>query len=674
MCGICGLQPPDPRERPPAAWLAGMCRQMAHRGPDEERLLVEHGMGLGFTRLAILDPEGGRQPLSGEDGSVAVVCNGEIYNHLELRRALEERGHRFRSRSDVEVIAHLYEEEGVAALRRLRGMFALAVWDRRRRQLLLARDRLGIKPLYVAALPGGGFAFASEIRALLTLPGLEARPDLAALEAYLAYRFVPGAATFFRGIRRLEPGHYLVVRRGRARGGRYWSWPGGAGAGEEAAAVAGAAPASGPEGEAEAARLLEATLAEAVELHLQADVPVGLLLSGGLDSAALLALAASRASRPLDTFSLGFARRGEPLPGFWELDEARATARRYGTRHHEVVVETAELPDRLEAVVDALEEPLGDPTVFPLERISQEVHRHGRVLLSGEGADELFGGYAVYRAAAAGRLLAGLPPGLRARLAGWAERWPAPLPGRNWLRRALLPVDAWYLCVGGLFDEAARERLLEPGLRAGPELGREPRPPAAGGAAADPLARMLEMDVTCMLPGDTLLKADKLTMAHSVELRVPFLDDRVVELAARIPARLKVRGRSFKYILRRALADRLPPGPAERRKLGFTAPVARLLREELRPLAEELLLSRRLAERGLFRRQEVERLLRRAAGGPGAAPAASRADGLAARQLFALLMLELWFRRWIDRPAAGRAALAEAAPAAGGTPPAGLQP
>ncbi|MDI3317537.1 MAG: asparagine synthase (glutamine-hydrolyzing), partial [Bacillota bacterium] len=526
----------------------------------------------------------------------------------------------------------------------------------RRRQLLLARDRLGIKPLYVASSPRTGFAFASEIRALLALPGFEARPDLAALDDYLAYRFVPGSATFFEGIRLLEPGHFLLVRRGRAREGAYWAWPGPAGEDRS-----GADPGE-PLAERRYASELGAALREAVELHLQSDVPVGLLLSGGLDSAALLALAAPRSPRPLLTYSLGFTRRGEPLPGFWELDQARELARRYGTRHHEVVVEAATLADRLTAVVDALEEPLGDPTVFPLERISQEVQRQGRVLLSGEGADELFGGYTVYRAPAALPPLGGLPLGLRRRLAAWVDRLPFPLPGRNWVRRALLPVDDWYRCVGGLFDPAARARLYAPDLRSGPVSGSLPSREEAGRAApVDPVARMLELDVTCMLPNDTLLKADKLTMAHSVELRVPFLDDRVVELAARIPSRLKVRRRSLKYILRRAMAGQLPADLLQRRKLGFTAPVERLLREELRPLVEDVLLSRRFVERGLFDAREVDRLVRRATRPAAPGAAASRADSLAARQVFALLMLELWYRRFVDRPAAGRLAGPEAA-------------
>ncbi|MGI9861260.1 asparagine synthase (glutamine-hydrolyzing) [Moorella naiadis] len=625
MCGIGGIAYADPRQTSTAGLLEAMAGAMYHRGPDDQGLHREPGCGLSFRRLGIIDLDGGHQPLSNEDDTLWLICNGEIYNYRQLRRGLQARGHIFRSGSDAEVILHLYEERGLDCLGELQGMFALALWDRRQRCLLLARDRLGIKPLYYTMV-SGNLAFASEIKPLLTLPGVNAAANLAAIDSYLTLRFVPAPLTFFREIYKLRPGHYLTYHQGRVKDEGYWDLP---------------APGSFTGTADEAAATLLALLQETVGSHLQSEAPVGLFLSGGLDSSTILALAAREGVGRLQTFSLGFTRANQPHQGFWELAAARGLARYYATDHHEIEVAPGEVPEALARMVWQLEEPLGDPTMIPLYFISREASGRVKVVLSGEGADEIFAGYEVYLEPWQRTLLHRLPLPMKQRLlASLAACWPAGWPGKNFLRRAALPVEAWYRGVGFTFSEEEKAGLY------GPALGREVQGSFfenqlanyfQGQGETETLAKMLYFDIKYWLADDTLIKSDKLTMARSLELRVPFLDHRVVEFAAALPAYFKVRGNSLKYILRKATAALLPAAILQRQKLGFTAPITVWVNGELHSFAVNLLTSPQFRERHYFRQEDIDRLLQD-----------TRPHPARGRQIFALMVLELWHRLFID--------------------------
>jgi asparagine synthase (glutamine-hydrolysing) len=545
MCGLLGIQAND---APPPLDAIELLR---HRGPDGEgRRSFEH-VALAMRRLAIIDLETGDQPVANEVGDVVAVCNGEIYNYRELRSDLARRGHEFRGEGDVEVIPHLYEEDGWRCFERLRGMFAIALYDTRRDLLLLARDRFGIKPLYLADTPDG-FAFASEIRPLLAL-GASDEPDPQAIADYLALGYVPGAATGLRAVRKLAPGH--VWMQGEER--PYWTLE----------------PRSAP---------LEDTLAEAVRLHLRSDVPLAVLLSGGLDSSLIAALAAEELDEPLRTFTVGFADA--------ELDErehAAAVARSIGSVHRELVVET-NVADDLPEIAGRLEQPLADPAAIPLWYLSRAVADEVKVALAGDGGDEVFGGYSRYawdpRAARIGRVVP------RALL----ERVPALDGGRKALGRR-----ASKLLRHAGKDEAARYlawfALLADDTRA--ELVDGAKPPErefqrlfdAAPRALTPLGRLQYVDLYSFVADNLMLKADKLSMAHSLELRVPFLDHLVVEAGLAVPDREKVRGVRTKVAIRRLVEHRFGRELARRPKQGFDPPVERWLRGELRELAGDAL-------------------------------------------------------------------------------------
>ncbi len=625
MCGIGGIAYAAADDVPPVGQLTAMAWAMAHRGPDDQGLYRQRGIGLCFRRLSIIDRHGGHQPIGNEDGSIWIVCNGEIYNHHQLRQELRERGHVFRSSSDVEVILHLYEEKGLDCLGLLRGMFAFALWDQRKHWLLLARDRLGIKPLYYTVLPGK-ICFASEIKPLLVLPGVKADVNLEAIDSYLTFRFVPAPLTLFQGIVKLQPGHYLIYSQGKVRVKRYWDLP---------------LPATSTWNEDASAAYLLALLQETVRSHLQAETPVGLFLSGGLDSSILLALAAGEAPVRLQTFSLGFTRGDRPHHGFWELAEARRMARYYATQHHEIEVSPHDIPGVLADIIWQLEEPLGDPTIIPLYFISREAASDVKVVLSGEGADEIFAGYEVYLQPWQRTLFRLLPLPLKKNLlASLAVRWPADLPGKNFLRRATLPVEAWYRGVGLTFNESERANLYGPGLQQA--LRRLDTEGAArayfpSGDYLSPLEKMLYFDIKYWLADDTLLKADKLTMTWSLELRVPFLDHRMVEYAAVLPPDFKIRGKVLKYILKKAVTGILPAEVTRRQKLGFTAPITSWVNNELHAFAAAVLQSQQFRGRDYFRSEIVEELLKD-----------TRPHPTRGRQIFTLLVLELWHRLFID--------------------------
>ena len=641
MCGIAGIAYADPNRRPDLRLIDNMCEAIRHRGPDEGGVYITAGAGLGFRRLSIVDVAGGHQPIFNERHTVAVVCNGEIYNYRELRAALAQSGHAFATASDVEVIVHLYEEYGLDFLSRLRGMFALALWDEQRRHLLIARDRLGIKPIYYAVLPGG-IAFASEIKALLAVPGVPRVPSLAAIDTYLSHRFVPAPDTLFKDVRKVEPGHYLLYQDGKLHCREYWRLP-----------APGEASLDGRFAEDDYAGLLFSLLDETVSRHLQGDVPIGVFLSSGVDSNALLALAARRVDYQIPTFSLGFSGPNGPHPGFNELDLTRRLAARYATAHVEATLSPDEVPASLPQMIRSLEEPLGDPSIIPLYFISRLASRHVKAVLSGEGADELFAGYNVYRTAEATAIFRLLPPWLRDYVvAPLARFFPPQWRGYHLLQRATEPVPSWYRGVGSTFSEQEKKRLYAPEMARRLSRAGQAAPKAGWNGHIDHmLAGMLYFDTRFTLGDDTLLRTDKLGMAYGLEVRVPFLDHQVVELAARIPAALKLRRGTLKYILKKAVAPVVPAEILYRPKAGFVAPISAWVESSWRDYARDLLESPRFIARGYFDPQAIHDLLQ-----PERPARLSPARG---RQIFTLMMLELWHQVFIDSPFRVRQDLAE---------------
>ena len=622
MCGICGIAAgrggaPDPDA------LAAMSATLVHRGPDDDGQVVAPPVGLAARRLSIIDLAGGHQPIANEDGRVHVVQNGEIYNHEVLHRELAARGHEFRTRCDTEAIVHLFEEHGDGFAERLRGMFAVAIWDGRASRLVLARDRFGIKPLFYWEAPDGGLAFASELKALMALPGFPREIDMRGLESLLAFNSIPRPLTIFEGVRKLEPGHLLS-----------WSPDGD---GVEVRPYA--RPAPEPVGRlrreraGELATELRGRLRDSVRAHLIADVPVGVLLSGGVDSATLAALAAQESGERVRTFSIGFRERS-----FDELERARLVARRYDTDHHELIVEpdVAELLTRLAEVFD---EPLADSSAVPTYLVSQLASEHVKVALSGEGGDELFGGYYTYVADAiapwAGKPAAALRP-LIERLPSSSARVSFDYKAKRFARGGALPPLERHHAWKEIFSPELRAELLA----APPAPGFDPldvyRERYAATAGAEPLARLQDVDRDIYLVDDLLVKTDRASMAHSLEVRVPFLDTAVTDLALAVPSSCHLLGWQRKRLLRRAVAPLLPKRILYGRKRGFSIPAAAWLRGELLPFARDVLSPDAIRRQGLFRPEAVDRLLTEHASG--------QADN--SRQIWCLMTLGLWLERY----------------------------
>jgi asparagine synthase (glutamine-hydrolysing) len=615
MCGICGVfnfRTQTPVE--PAA-LQRSTATMVHRGPDDEGFHLDGELGLGNRRLSIIDLPGGHQPLSNEDQTVWITFNGEIYNYRDLRADLISSGHQFRTSSDTETIVHLYEEEGLASLDRLRGMFAFALWDSRQRRLLLARDRLGIKPLFFRLEPNR-LVFASELRSLRQLCEQPLQVDPQAVYDFFGFRYIPAPNTFYLGVQKLLPGHYLVADSSGVRTQPYWDIP----AEEESIRST----------EDIAQEVLE-RLRESVRLRLIADVPLGVFLSGGTDSSAVVALMAELGARPLRTFSVGFEE-----PQFNELPFARRVAQRYATEHHELVVRPEHLSEELVRLVGFRDEPIAEPTDVALYLVARLASQSVKVVLAGEGGDELFAGYPKYAADRLAGLVSALPQEVTQALARW-------LPYRQ--RRAKLALEAlsirdeaersatWFAS----FSRMEREELFSPDFLA----QVDPAHPARVFEGylervrdRSPLKRMLYADLKIWLPDNLLLRGDQMTMAASIEERVPFLDHKLVELAARVPTRLLTRGFRTKVLLKRALRPYLPPETLRRRKVGFTVPVGDWFRKSLKSLVADLVLSPEAKTRGYFHAASMERFVR------------EHFDGVRDRQkqLWALVNFELWCR------------------------------
>ncbi len=638
MCGITGGVWTDPSKSLDAPTLARMTGVLAHRGPDGRGEFASGielqpgrgavpGVALGHRRLAILDLPGGAQPMSNEEKTVCVVFNGEIYNFKPLRRKLEEAGHRFRSDCDTEVLVHLYEDRGPAMLGELVGMFSFALWDTRNARLLLARDRLGQKPLVYRQEPGR-LLFASELKSLLAVPGLPRELDPQALDEYLTYQYVPHPRCIFRGYAKLPPGCYALWEFDRLAVHRYWE----------------------PDFKLEAVRPFEqaaaelrALLTESVRLRLQSDVPLGAFLSGGLDSTIIVGLMRELGAAPLRTFSIGF-----PIAEYDETRYARLAAERFETEHEDFRVEPRAV-DILPKLVWHYDEPFADSSAIPTWYVAELTRRHVTVALSGDGGDELFAGYLRYRAVWLGAWFDRLPRAVRGALtAGLWQRLPAGVRQKSWRRRFKRFVESLgqpparrYLEWIAIFGGARRGELYSDEFAASLP-GSDPveflEAAMARAAGRDPVTATSLADLTTYLPCDLMTKVDIASMAHGLECRQPFLDHRVVELAAGMPVGHKFRRGGGKRLLRHAFADLLPGPIRRRRKMGFGVPLDYWFRNDLHAMARDVLLDARALGRGYFCPGTVRRLLDDHQQG--------RFDHAA--RLWSLLVLELWHRQWVD--------------------------
>jgi len=630
MCGICGKLVLDPEsDNVDPRSLQRMIDTLRHRGPDEEGQYISSDIGLGHSRLKIIDLSTGQQPMSNEDGSIWVVFNGEIYNYKDLRAFLVSKGHKFRSATDTEVIVHLYEEYGEESVRKLWGMFAYALWDQKTKTLLLARDRVGIKPLYYAFTPTALF-FASEVKAILSDSSVHVEPDAAAIDSFLTHLYVPGHRTPFKGVSKLLPGHYMVVKDSDHRTQQYWDLP--------------FAKAKDTRTPGECSEQLTELLAQTMRDHMIADVPVGVLLSGGVDSTAMLSFALEHTEKDISTFTIGFD--GQQCTD--ERPFAKLAARRYGTTHYDTTMTAKNFLDFLPRYVWHMEEPVCEPPAIALYYVSKLARQHVTVLISGEGGDEAFAGYQNYRnifwLEAAKRVLGPLAGPMSGVIDGLGR-----LPGLGRVRKyapfMTVPFEEYYYSRTAnpftLFNRF-KDKLYTPDFRRqtlassnGNGKGPTRFPQKTGSLGI--LDKMLYIDTKTWLPDDLLIKADRMTMANSLELRVPLLDHRVLEFAAALPRRYKLRGWTTKYLLKKALSERVPTEILRRRKTGFPVPYGAWIRNDINDTIRSILVDPRTVGRGYFQKGIVERMVDQNV----------RAEEFS-KEIFSLVILELWHRVFID--------------------------
>lgn len=633
MCGIAGIIDLDGRGVAQPL-LERICGHLTHRGPDAQGYFTNHEAGLGHRRLSIIDLTSGKQPMANEDGTVLVTFNGEIYNFRELRGQLESFGHRFVTHSDTEVIVHAYEQYGVKCLDHLRGMFAFAIWDSSTRTVFLARDRVGKKPLFYA-LAGGQLIFASELQALVQHPDILREPNLAAIDDYLTYGYIPAPNTAYHGVCKLPPAHYLTCRLSEVGGRpqdlrveRYWHLE--------------YTPKQTLTEDQAVEGLLD-VLTEAVRLRLIADVPLGALLSGGVDSSLIVALMSRLSSQPVKTFSIGFEERE-----YDELPYARAVAQRYRTDHHELIIRSSAM-EILPTLVRHYGEPYADSSAIPSYYVAKLTRQHVTVALNGDGGDESFAGYERYLGSGLADRIHKLPPPLLKGLRGLASLMiPRSLSRRSRVRQAKrlldaasLPTAQRYLRWISYLTPTQKANLYTPefvkrlaGHNAEAWLLAEYD---AVGKGCNALDTLLALDVRTYLPYDLLVKMDIATMACSLEARSPFLDHKVMEFAAKLPANYKIKRTTLKYLLKKAAVSLLPPEIMHRRKMGFGVPVGSWMRNELRPLVEDLLLSSGARTRRYFQPTPLRQMVEEHAKG--------KQDH--AYPLWAILWLELWHREFL---------------------------
>ena len=624
MCGIAGRFNFDAAHPVDRAQLVAMTDAVAHRGPDAGGYFLDAGIGLGHRRLSIIDLATGDQPLGNEDGSIQVIFNGEIYNFAEVRRELLAHGHRFRTNSDTEVIAHGYEQWGEHCVDRFRGMFAFAVWDGRARRLMLARDRLGVKPLYYAEVPGG-LVFGSEIKSLLEDPQVPREWRADALDAYLTLLYIPAPDTIYRGVHKLPPAHVLIAERGQVRISRYWDLEF---TGEHDG-----------RGEEDYLEELDAHLREAVQLRMISDVPLGAFLSGGIDSSTVVAYMVEASDKPPVTISVGFEHQG-----FDEVAHAETVARHLGCEFHALTA-SPRVEELLPKLAWHFDEPFADSSAVPTYYVSKAARELVTLALSGDGGDELWAGYTRHRVEHwEQRVRGALGPAARA--AGWlGQALPLSVKGARSLRHLAANPDQAYALkhAYGMFEPDAKSQLYSGDFRRqvnGYDALATFRDAYHACGSSDPLDRSMYVDARTYMIDDVLTKVDRMSMAVSLEAREPLLDHKLLEFAARVPSSLKLKDGQSKYLLRRVLDKRVPRSIIERKKSGFAAPIAEWLRGPLAPMTNELLLDGRLRNRGIFNDREVTRLWRE--------HRSRQADH--EHRLWQLVMLELWFREFIDRP------------------------
>ncbi len=627
MCGIHGIVSLRDQSVPDPAVLTRMGNVTVHRGPDDEGSFVGPGVGLGMRRLSIIDLAGGHQPITNHDGSLVMVCNGEIYNYRELRAELAACGHRFKTDSDSEVVLYGYAEWGDRFVERLNGMFAFAIWDKKQRRTVIGRDRLGIKPVYYLN-DGERLTFSTEAKAILECPWSERALDPAGLEAYLSLGYVPGPLTLFKGMRKLPVASLMVVKDGDVSIRSYWSPPENTESGRS---------------EEEWATLVREQLEKSIEMQMVSDVPIGAFLSGGIDSSAIVAYMAKHSSRPVNTYAIGFD--GGDAEGYYnELPYARQVAEMFGTKHREIVVKP-DVARLLPKLLWHMDEPIADAAFITTYLVAEFARQDVTVILSGCGGDELFGGYRRYLGEHYGARYRRLPRWLRRGLIEpVARRLPSDRHSkllnlfryaRGFLLSADLSFEERYRSYVGVYTDEALDGLLN---------ARAAESYDAIGAAfetaqdEDPIKRMFKVDLATQLPDDLLVLTDKMTMATSLECRVPFLDHELVELAARMPGSMAIRGRNLKHILKRALKGVLPDDILYRKKRGFGAPMGAWIKKELQPVMKALLSRDVIEGRGLFRWEAIEETV--------AMHESNRED--CTDHLLSLMNLEIWMRLFLD--------------------------
>ena len=625
MCGITGFITNENDSDVPGReeLIRRMCFSIRHRGPDEQGIMVRGKAALGMRRLSIIDVRSGQQPIYSEDGNLAIVLNGEIYNYLEIKKSLESRGHRFKTNSDTEVIVQAYHEFGKDCLKLLRGMFAFAIWDSREEELFLARDRVGKKPLYYGFSDVGDFVFGSELRTLFVHGGVEAHVDTAALDAYVTFGYVPEGFCIFNNVSKLEPGSFLVLKDGRIRKEKYWDFES-------------ADPRMGSEDEFKAA--LYERIEDAVKVRLVSEVPLGAFLSGGVDSATVVALMARLSEKPVKTFSIGFNE-----DAFDELKYACVVAREFGTDHHEFVV-TPDVAEVVDDMVDHCDEPFADPSALPTFMLAKLARQYVTVVLSGDGGDELFGGYSRYLTHKRRNVFSLIPRLIRSRVLGpFSNSLPHGSVGKNYIHNISLESIERYIDSISQFTIPQRLKLYSGDLKSKlscsfGEAERHFKELAEGAGAAGRTGQLLYLDSKTYLPGDVMTKVDRMTMANSLEARAPLLDHLLIEFAMGIPLGLKIKGQEPKYILKKAMEEIVPREILHRRKQGFGVPINSWFKKQLRDRIHGDLTDQRTLARGLFEKSYIQTLLDEHSNG--------RRDH--SYRLWLLWVLELWYRKFVD--------------------------